>query len=365
MKMKKNIMYNNMFELHAVLINNKYPIEEAREMAKKFIKNKRRKFYRETKNTYRFKNLDKKYFVKGSFRTKKINDDISLIYSELLPEYEHMKGSGLSDFLKSGFEYVKNKISKLIRSDDYTNRTRDSLKKYGDVIIKDIVIGRTPISDTIHAAFNAVSMGKWNEQRQKLAFDKLYHLFMVVTLDNNIKLIVEKLQEINVSQSFKIEDSTEWHTPEKQPDNMTLNQCFNDTLKRVGKQQFFTYSSFNNNCQKFVSDLLITMNIYDEDTKDFVQQDLEELIREMPSYVSSAANLITDVGNIGNQLIGEGKDTQLVELTKKEYTNFLLNNNVNKKPTKREHKKYVDLFFKSEIGKQLLKKQNEYNKRIK
>lgn len=69
--------------LHAVLIKD-MPLEEAQKIAQHIINNKNKTFYRITKSSIRYRNLPKQKFKKGSFRTKRINKNISLVFGELL-----------------------------------------------------------------------------------------------------------------------------------------------------------------------------------------------------------------------------------------------------------------------------------------
>lgn len=70
------------YELHAVIISRNVPLEDAKELAKEFIPSTRH-YYRTTKNSYRFRNIPKTKFDRGTFRSKKINDDITLVYGNL------------------------------------------------------------------------------------------------------------------------------------------------------------------------------------------------------------------------------------------------------------------------------------------
>ena len=60
------------------------PLIIAKKIAKDIIKNKNKNYYRMTTNSYRFRNIPKTKFIKKSFRTKKINEYLSLIYGKLL-----------------------------------------------------------------------------------------------------------------------------------------------------------------------------------------------------------------------------------------------------------------------------------------
>ena len=65
------------YELHAIVIARSLPLKEAKEISQKFIKHQNKHFYRETEDSYRFRNIPKTKF--DSFKSKKINDDITIV----------------------------------------------------------------------------------------------------------------------------------------------------------------------------------------------------------------------------------------------------------------------------------------------
>ena len=69
------------YQLHAVIIDKKIPLDKARKISQDIIKDKNKTFYRETKDSWRFRNIPKTKFKK--FRTKVINEDVSLIFGDL------------------------------------------------------------------------------------------------------------------------------------------------------------------------------------------------------------------------------------------------------------------------------------------
>ena len=79
---KKRIDKKEGYDLHAVVIHKPIDLEKAFEESKKFI-NEERNFYRETNNSFRFRNRPKQQFQKKSFRSKKINPQITFIYGRL------------------------------------------------------------------------------------------------------------------------------------------------------------------------------------------------------------------------------------------------------------------------------------------
>lgn len=60
------------------------PLALARLKARKFIKNRKRNFFRETEDSYRFRNIPKGKFK--DFVTKVINDEITIVLGRLKEE---------------------------------------------------------------------------------------------------------------------------------------------------------------------------------------------------------------------------------------------------------------------------------------
>ena len=71
------------YPLHAVIFKKPYDLDKAKQEAKKIINDDKKNFYRETETSYRFRAIPKTKFEKKSFRTKKINKNISLIFGKL------------------------------------------------------------------------------------------------------------------------------------------------------------------------------------------------------------------------------------------------------------------------------------------
>lgn len=67
--------------LHAVIVKKPIPLALARLRAQKFIKNKSKTFFRETEDSFRFRNLPKGHFK--DFVSKKINDEITIVVGHL------------------------------------------------------------------------------------------------------------------------------------------------------------------------------------------------------------------------------------------------------------------------------------------
>ena len=75
--------------LHAVVVKKPTNLALARLKAQQFIKNKKKTYYRETEDSYRFRNIPKTYFK--DFKAKKINDEITIVVG-------HLNAKGLGKF---------------------------------------------------------------------------------------------------------------------------------------------------------------------------------------------------------------------------------------------------------------------------
>jgi len=74
--------------LQAVVVNKDLGIVEASRIFNEITQNKHKKnfYYRTTEQSIRFRNIPKTRFDKKSFRTKKIDKDVRLIFGHLLDE---------------------------------------------------------------------------------------------------------------------------------------------------------------------------------------------------------------------------------------------------------------------------------------
>ena len=69
------------YEIQVAIIKKGVGLEKAKKIAEEILK-KDNAFMRETEDTYRFRNLPKTKFKSDTFRTKKINDKVSLVFGE-------------------------------------------------------------------------------------------------------------------------------------------------------------------------------------------------------------------------------------------------------------------------------------------
>jgi hypothetical protein len=74
---------NDNYSLHAVIFKKPINIETVIEKSEQFTQKKGIPFIRETNTSFRVRNIPKTKFISNTFRTKRINQDISLVFGEL------------------------------------------------------------------------------------------------------------------------------------------------------------------------------------------------------------------------------------------------------------------------------------------
>ena len=244
---------------------------------------------------------------------------------DVKPDYDSrtLTGSGIMDTLNSGFNYVVDKtkeavgavtdkakqfgntISQVITgSTDYSPSVRKILEAEGNNLVHKIVVGRTPVQQAITMALNAVSLGQFQTNQDRLNYDKLFHLFSEITLENGHQVRVEKNEVITMTMGFKQDADTE-----RQEVPMTKAISFRDLLENARtkmKGKFFAYDSANNNCQDFIMALLQGSGLGTQENYDFIKQNTKQLFEKIPR-TRALAKQITNLGQRINIARSGGK----------------------------------------------------------
>ena len=181
-------------------------------------------------------------------------------------------------------------------------RVRRYLEDNGNKRIEKMWIYRQPIMSVIDKLFSILSQSKFDEMKKKLGYDDLYHLYMIVQLNDNTKAIIEKNQDINIGEPSPDKfngDFIEINLKGSQP---SLLELFENTKSEM-KNNFYSYNSFTNNCQDWIIGVLKGNNLLDATNNKFVKQDVGELLKTLPSYTSTIANATTTTASYINRFL--------------------------------------------------------------
>lgn len=188
----------------------------------------------------------------------------------------------------------------------YPPQVRNLLAKHGNHKITNIKLCKEVVSENTEYLLKALAGAKtWEDAKKKHGFDKFYHLFMIITMENGSVLHIEKNEVIRLSENPRpCPNALDLGSP--QP--ITVSELMDRTKQRIGDRDFFTYDPLGNNCQNFINQLLRTMGLYNETAKDFVYQDIKGLREDLPGYTKYLAKGLTDVGAFFNTAYQKTKD---------------------------------------------------------
>ena len=196
---------------------------------------------------------------------------------------------------------------------DYREEAKKMLYAHGTKIIKSMEAVRTPIMDVINKTLNVLSFGMLNKLKSKYGYDKLFHLSIIVVLEDDTKLVIEKLEKISISKftNSVIKSNSETQKVDMKLKRISLFDLLNNARRKLGDRRFFEYdgsglSGKTNNCQDFIINLLRYSNLEDTEIYKFVKQELDELLQKLPRYVHHIAKGTTNLANKATQLLGLG-----------------------------------------------------------
>lgn len=176
---------------------------------------------------------------------------------------------------------------------DYPEKVNKILARYGDIPVVGFSLKRTPVSKLLTGALSAASKGEFNKRLQASEYDKLFHLYLEITLETGKKILVEKNEVINMMMSSK-RPQEEIRPIKTTPKNLTINTIMKNTKKAMGAK-FLKYSANDNNCQDFIVSMLRANKIGSASDISFVKQDTKFLFKNLP-YLRKMSNTATTVG---------------------------------------------------------------------
>jgi hypothetical protein len=176
---------------------------------------------------------------------------------------------------------------------------RQFLEEFGNNKIETAFVCRKPIQSFINTFFNFITFGQFETALKNLNYDELFHLYIVINLDNNRSFRVEKNEVVRVEPTYEgCEDYLS--APIRKPIKVI---DFFENGKKQQPDDFFLYDAKTNNCQVFLTSLLNGNNINTPQLNSFVKQDAIAIFSQMPAYAEKIGKFITDLGARADILI--------------------------------------------------------------
>lgn len=199
-------------------------------------------------------------------------------------------------------------LVKALQRKDFPPAVRRIVQSVGSVPIKAIQVCRKPVQKWINTVLNLLSLGGWDKVKAKLGYSDLFHLYMLVTLQNGQSFRLERNHVIEMAKGG-VESGSECMPVSAQygHPNFTLSTIFDDLVKKKG-DSLFRYDPADNNCQAFVTDFLRSAGALTPALSTFINQDAKTLFEKQPAYVKKFAKGVTDLASAGDTVIhGRGR----------------------------------------------------------
>ena len=220
------------------------------------------------------------------------------------------KGSGLLGDIKMGLQKTKEYVGAVVygRGNIYPPKVRGIIKKLGEHQVVSAELRRSPVQSLITKAMDLFTFGQFSKNMSQTPYDKLFHLQIILTLDNGVKLLVEKNEVINMDiGSPPIKKGIDV-LPVSPFSGDVLNNVLEKTKTKMGDKAYFDYNAENNNCQDFISSLLSANGWGDANDFAFVKQDTKTLFKGL-SGLAKTAYTLTELGERANvAMTGRGNN---------------------------------------------------------
>lgn len=199
-------------------------------------------------------------------------------------------------------------------------KIRALLDTYGDQKIVGLQVGRFPIYSAIEKLANIITLGQWEENKAKLKYDKMFHLFLLITLEGGHRFRLERNETVHVKpipEQIEGEDRT---NVKVFGHNIKLRPFIDKAEAQAKPRNLWRYDAIDNNCQCFVRDCLKGSNIWTANLNAFVMQDAYKLIEGF-EWFKDLAKTVTDAAAVVDHVQeGEGKTkTPVLDSVKKKY----------------------------------------------
>ena len=203
---------------------------------------------------------------------------------------EDQKGEGIiSDLLGKAKKAITGAISSRLEARPLN--IINVLKAYGTKKVNKITVCKEPIQAIVKSLLNALSGGDLARTVAEKGYDNVFHLFARLELEGGVIIRIEKNQRVSVAigelrlgPSAKCESVT-------LPQQTTLQE-FIDKGEALGNSHgsFWRYSAYEDNCQKFIRDLLNASGSKELDS--FIMQDAGALVKS--GFLRNLSKLATD-----------------------------------------------------------------------
>jgi hypothetical protein len=210
-----------------------------------------------------------------------------------------LHGMGFFDSLKNVAKRAANVVT-----NTYSPNAEAAVKKYGDFTVTAFEIIRKPVESVFKGLLNAISLGKFNDYKEK--YDDVFHLALILKLNRGneeVYLLTEKRPNIHFTPVKSFSDhkaALEDVILDKDFKHITFAELIARTMGIMG-DKFHKYDPVNNNCQVYIVALVNQLGVFKYN--DFILQNARDFVS---GHTSGIATAITKLGHFTGRLTGNG-----------------------------------------------------------
>jgi len=231
----------------------------------------------------------------------------ALKHPQLKIDYKKHKETMGEGLISDAYNYTKDRVVKTI--DTLKNgRTglppsmQKVLDSYGNKNVVGMTIGRNPLSSVLTGALDAMSFGQFSKNNP---YDKLFHLQLVIKLDDGHSLTFEKTQSPSLWVGSSTNPDMQWCSVNVSH-KISLNDLVMNTYNFMSNNKFNGYSSKENNCQTFVMACLDANHLNNAQYTSFTQQNTYQLFEGLDG-LRKVANTVTDLAGGADAIMQGGR----------------------------------------------------------
>jgi hypothetical protein len=212
---------------------------------------------------------------------------------------QYQKGDGkVIDWLKNAFNTITNPKKALTKM---PKEVSDTLTKYGNETITEIIVARSKVLSIWQFLLNALTLGTFNKEKQRLKYDDIFHLYCIIVLSNGTRLITERNQRVELKEYKHLEPIDERFTI-RVGGGLTLSKLFENAIAQQGDNLWY-YDAVKNNCQNYITTILKSSGLYNEKFGSFINQNVDSLLTETAKKIS---NVTTDIASLAENIYRGG-----------------------------------------------------------
>ena len=228
------------------------------------------------------------------------------------------KGDSIFSKIQNWLSSIKKKL--FFPSDRLQKDSQEVFNEYKNEEIFSLEVRRVPLSSGFQIFANAISFGALKKKISDLGYDNVFHLSLMVVFKNREVITIEKNEAIRIAKGYTYDESEGMEfmaVPFDEINNkLTLNELLEKTRKRIGDHYFYQYNLKDNNCQKFIINILKSNDLLTPELKEFIEQDVLELFKSLPSFADKFAQFATDSYAKIKEFLGQGRNLNLYPYVK-------------------------------------------------